>query len=365
MARPLRVSLGRCRRITLAGRSLHPRSHVRTRIAFTLVELLVVIGIIAVLIAVLLPALNRAREKAQAVQCMSNMRQITIAMINFTAEHNGYMPGTGSSIHGFDRLTGVMEPAVNIAARYGVSSDAFDDSDFAKHNLADWIAWYRRKDPITGVSSSAPNQNITYSGLTKYLGSKLIDTGPGNHDAANRANPALEQIYRCPSDNLQQRPGRDDASHGIYRYSYGMNIAYGNMVYRFPNQSGTGGGYAVGRRVDGRFTGKISSIRKPGEKILLVCQDEKTLDNSSYSANPYKWDSIGSASDSIDLVASRHDRKNAGATSKSEWGGSSRERKQEARGNVGFCDGHVEFMSRKDALRGRYTGNPNPDPVGF
>jgi prepilin-type N-terminal cleavage/methylation domain-containing protein/prepilin-type processing-associated H-X9-DG protein len=61
---------------------------LRDEAGFTLVELLVVIAIIALLMAVLLPALNRAREQGKRIVCMSNLKQLTLAWMNYAESNN-------------------------------------------------------------------------------------------------------------------------------------------------------------------------------------------------------------------------------------------------------------------------------------
>jgi prepilin-type processing-associated H-X9-DG protein len=66
---------------------------------FTLIEMLTVIMVLAVLVALLMPGLQRSRERAHGITCMSNMRQLAMAYTFYTRTHDFNLPGadTGRS----------------------------------------------------------------------------------------------------------------------------------------------------------------------------------------------------------------------------------------------------------------------------
>src|SRR6267143_39928 len=71
--------------------SMRVNSH-RSLQGFTLIELLVVIAIIAILAGLLLPALGRAKESAQIVKCLNNLRQIGVGLHLYADENNDTLP---------------------------------------------------------------------------------------------------------------------------------------------------------------------------------------------------------------------------------------------------------------------------------
>ena len=92
---------------------------VKSRRAFTLIELLVVIAIIAVLAAMLLPVLSRAKARADAANCMSNLKQVQLGWHLYADENREFIPGNNweseAGVNGHTRgnlnwLSGWLDP---------------------------------------------------------------------------------------------------------------------------------------------------------------------------------------------------------------------------------------------------------------
>jgi prepilin-type N-terminal cleavage/methylation domain-containing protein/prepilin-type processing-associated H-X9-DG protein len=100
--------------------------NLRASSGFTLIELLVVVAIIAVLAAMLLPALQGARDKGFQIRCVNNVRQLTIALLAYTADHDGFIqPAVGGWNYGgwIPHLARYASVATNTpGTSFGVSS---------------------------------------------------------------------------------------------------------------------------------------------------------------------------------------------------------------------------------------------------
>jgi prepilin-type N-terminal cleavage/methylation domain-containing protein/prepilin-type processing-associated H-X9-DG protein len=136
-------------------------SHRVARIrGFTLVELLVVIGIIALLISILLPSLNRARQAANQVYCLSQLKQMGQAIHMYTNAHKGSLPigywngtGTGGTydpnggtswIRALDKYLGGSLTSAN-NDNSGDTSPIFHDKDVPEPSFnASWFRADRR-----------------------------------------------------------------------------------------------------------------------------------------------------------------------------------------------------------------------------
>lgn len=111
---------------------------MRTKRAFTLVELLVVVSIIALLISILLPSLQRARESARATKCLSNFHAQILAVLTYTSDYSGTLPGP-------------IHPAIKRRLFDFGAGTSNVDADRQKS-----LTWVLR--PYYGTRSSDPNQ---------------------------------------------------------------------------------------------------------------------------------------------------------------------------------------------------------------
>lgn len=273
--------------------------------AFTLIELLVVIAIIAVLAALLLPSLAKAKQNAQRIKCLNNMRQIGTGFTMFVGDRNDRYP-----------------PA------------------FIYQDDADQITWDGWLNSYLG--GNAP-QSVLQNGLT-----------PAQY---------CPPIMLCPADKLQAAAGTNNSTvrRTYSMVSYGPNFGDGwwidaqNGTYAFPaspqpKQFGVGITW-IGQ-LDWEAPGcKSTSVTDPSGSIILVEQPN----SQNVCGQGWTSFSIAPVGTGDDLCQTDTEGANNG-----NYGGNVYALHNQ-RFNYLFYDGHVETLKMQQTVgNGTLT-----DPLGM
>jgi len=165
----------------------------RERAAFTLIELIVVMVIISLLVGMLLPALARAKDYARTIQCMSNMRQLGMAVEMYKNDNGGFFfPAAVDGYWGGDnrhRWHGVREDSTydpvnperfTFKPRWGMlygylagrQTELLRCPAFYRYRQAgevEWTNWMGITDTAPESGAGAYGYNDTYLGGTHYL----------------------------------------------------------------------------------------------------------------------------------------------------------------------------------------------------
>jgi len=174
-------------------------TRVTRRDAFTLIELLVVVAIISILAAILLPTLNKARDAGKRAACVSNLRQIGVALIMYASDNSSQAPpgetytahyGTSSQPFStaFGRLIGTYLPAPASCKgtsvwRCPAQTDTtwLNETPWAWNTNSDTSRWrgtysyaFRTRHPVNGTMQNPANMT-PFNGTGPWPGVRITD----------------------------------------------------------------------------------------------------------------------------------------------------------------------------------------------